>query len=208
MDPLCEKYYSWSPYAYCASDPVNNVDPQGDSVFVNNWGYILAIKGEGKEVFEQKGKSLEFIGSLGETIDVSDIYSKLLESSIREYKYLDPVTVYSLVRNNGPHDLKNNKQTIYGLANDSKTLLYFDGALMSAQDVGNHHFGVAIAANIFIGQNFALRMAGVAQIKAGTSDSKWIVGKWGLPVFPPFGDDPIDQYWIKKGFSYYKNTRK
>ena len=29
MDPLCEKYYSVSPYAYCAGNPVNLVDPSG-----------------------------------------------------------------------------------------------------------------------------------------------------------------------------------
>ena len=29
MDPLCEKYYSISPYAYCAGDPVNRIDPDG-----------------------------------------------------------------------------------------------------------------------------------------------------------------------------------
>lgn len=29
MDPMAEKYYSISPYAYCAGNPVNLVDPQG-----------------------------------------------------------------------------------------------------------------------------------------------------------------------------------
>ena len=29
MDPLCEKYYSISPYAYCAGNPINFVDPTG-----------------------------------------------------------------------------------------------------------------------------------------------------------------------------------
>ena len=29
MDPLCEKYYHISPYAYCANDPVNAVDLDG-----------------------------------------------------------------------------------------------------------------------------------------------------------------------------------
>lgn len=29
MDPLCEKYYSISPYAYCGNNPVNRIDPDG-----------------------------------------------------------------------------------------------------------------------------------------------------------------------------------
>ena len=33
MDPLCEKYYHISPYAYCAGNPVNLVDPDGRSWF-------------------------------------------------------------------------------------------------------------------------------------------------------------------------------
>ena len=32
MDPLCEKYYSVSPYAYCAGNPINRVDLHGDSI--------------------------------------------------------------------------------------------------------------------------------------------------------------------------------
>ena len=34
-DPPAEKYYSISPYAYCADNPVNNVDLNGDSISVN-----------------------------------------------------------------------------------------------------------------------------------------------------------------------------
>ena len=29
VDPLCEKYYSTSPYVYCENDPVNAIDPDG-----------------------------------------------------------------------------------------------------------------------------------------------------------------------------------
>lgn len=32
IDPLCEKYYSTSPYAYCANNPVRYVDPTGNYV--------------------------------------------------------------------------------------------------------------------------------------------------------------------------------
>jgi RHS repeat-associated protein len=33
MDPLCEKYYAISPYAYCLNNPVRNVDPDGRGVW-------------------------------------------------------------------------------------------------------------------------------------------------------------------------------
>ena len=34
MDPLCEKYYSVSPYAYCHNNPVNRIDPDGKDVLI------------------------------------------------------------------------------------------------------------------------------------------------------------------------------
>ena len=36
MDPMAEKYYSISPYAYCGGDPVNLVDPEGRDWYINN----------------------------------------------------------------------------------------------------------------------------------------------------------------------------
>ena len=41
MDPLCEKYYSISPYAYCGGNPVNRIDPDGrDEWEINSQGQI------------------------------------------------------------------------------------------------------------------------------------------------------------------------
>lgn len=34
MDPLCEKYYSTSPYAYCANNPVMLIDPDGRKLYL------------------------------------------------------------------------------------------------------------------------------------------------------------------------------
>ena len=34
MDPLCEKYYSVSPYAYCFNNPVKFIDPDGKKVLI------------------------------------------------------------------------------------------------------------------------------------------------------------------------------
>jgi RHS repeat-associated protein len=35
IDPLCEKYYSISPYVYCANNPIRYVDLQGDSLILS-----------------------------------------------------------------------------------------------------------------------------------------------------------------------------
>ena len=37
-DPLAEKYYSISPYAFCNNNPVNFVDPDGKA-----WGKVLKV---------------------------------------------------------------------------------------------------------------------------------------------------------------------
>lgn len=34
VDPLCEKYYSISPYAYCANNPIRYVDPDGEKIVI------------------------------------------------------------------------------------------------------------------------------------------------------------------------------
>ena len=51
QDPMAEKYYPISPYAYCAGNPVNLVDPFGETWYmINSSGYITIIDNrEGKE---------------------------------------------------------------------------------------------------------------------------------------------------------------
>ena len=34
IDPMCEEYYDISPYAYCAGNPVNLVDPDGERIYM------------------------------------------------------------------------------------------------------------------------------------------------------------------------------
>jgi RHS repeat-associated protein len=41
MDPLAEKYYSISPYAYCANNPVNAIDPDGRDSYYTNAGRFI-----------------------------------------------------------------------------------------------------------------------------------------------------------------------
>jgi len=37
MDPLAEKHYNISPYAYCSENPVNRIDPDGRDEFLLTW---------------------------------------------------------------------------------------------------------------------------------------------------------------------------
>lgn len=50
MDPLCEKYYGISPYAYCARNPVNLVDPEGKHI------RIIYIENGQRKAFRYTGK--------------------------------------------------------------------------------------------------------------------------------------------------------
>ena len=50
MDPLAEKYYHLSPYAYCAGDPVNLVDPDGRELMISDengkWFFWKEVDGK------------------------------------------------------------------------------------------------------------------------------------------------------------------
>ena len=50
MDPLAEKYYSISPYAYCAGNPMTVVDPNGlDTLYARTFGGGMKMIGENTE---------------------------------------------------------------------------------------------------------------------------------------------------------------
>ncbi len=64
MDPLAEKYYSISPYAWCGNNPVNFVDPDGRDVWeINKRGKVVNhIEDETKDAFymvDKKGNRID-----------------------------------------------------------------------------------------------------------------------------------------------------
>ena len=89
MDPLCEKYYSISPYAYCANNPVNYVDPDGRKIKIRKsnqkqvLGYINKIA-QGNFSVDKKGYL--YLSKPSSTKGFSSTYTKSLGRAIKNNK--------------------------------------------------------------------------------------------------------------------------
>ena len=64
MDPLCEKYYSVSPYAYCHNNPVMLTDPNGMDDFFDEEGKFLRRTETGTAVMMMQGDIFKNITEL------------------------------------------------------------------------------------------------------------------------------------------------
>ena len=73
MDPMCEKYYTLSPYTYCGNNPVNAIDLKGDSIFV---------------AYEHQQQILEMINELSNgEFDIDDNGYLYLKSMSKYHPY-------------------------------------------------------------------------------------------------------------------------
>ena len=102
------------------------------------------------------------------------------------YRAFEPAWFYNQVKNKGPWDYKQLGSQY--------------------EDFGNFNYGATALSHGF-SERTALRMAGWAQQRAGTSRPEWgdpgnLLNPWGGTG--TFGDDPRDQAMIKKGMDYYK----
>ena len=223
IDPIAEKYYALSPYVYCTNNPITFSDPQGDSIVVNKFGFILGSAGNDSNVYYQDDvNKLHRIGELGGEINIDVIYSNLLKRNEKKAGLRSASMFFFLVKSNGGWDLKNNEKTIWGYPGSNSTTYIFRGQRMKAQDVGNHHFGVVLKGNGIFSEKEGLIGAGMAQKIGGHSLPEWdktetysaVPSTTGAHPFlltrskPPYGDDPRDQYWIQQGYKYWESYFK
>ena len=51
VDPLCEKFYGMSPYAYCHGNPINRIDPDGKADFFTTSGKFVKSDNNEKDPY-------------------------------------------------------------------------------------------------------------------------------------------------------------
>jgi RHS repeat-associated protein len=226
IDRYALKFPFFSSYQYGGNNPIKFIDINGDSIFVNNVGTITRNDYTDNSVFLQQNGQLSFIGTLGGQIDANNIFTNLLEQNTKEAKDIYwPFTFYNKVRNKGKYDIKNDKNSIFGLANNKEykaTKFSFRSKSYSSSDLGNFQFGVLSKASpslSFLSEEGILKQAGSAQIEAGTSRPEWQIYK-SITVYhsitpttmnvmqPPYCDDPRDQEMIIEGFRFFQNSTK
>ncbi len=73
VDPLCEKYYSVSPYAYCGNNPVNAIDPDGKEI----WIYYNDANGQEQSFQYHIGMNCTVDNSVAQTIvsNLNEMYN-------------------------------------------------------------------------------------------------------------------------------------
>ena len=77
IDPLCEKYYGVSPYAYCANNPVKYVDPDGRKIVMssqNSQEYNNSYK-DAISYLKEHGctETIEFLENIKDEIVIREI---------------------------------------------------------------------------------------------------------------------------------------
>lgn len=110
MDPMAEKYYSISPYAYCTNNPINYIDPDGNRVQIYKknqkqvLGYINKLA-QGTFAIDKKGYL--FLAKSSNSKGFSKTYT---ESLVRAINNKDKTIIVYV--DDHYYDDKGNKQDI------------------------------------------------------------------------------------------------
>jgi RHS repeat-associated protein len=99
MDPLAEKYYSVSPYAYCLNNPVRYVDPDGMSTYViqNSDGSYRVVGGNKDDddlnIYSINFKDGKYAGmsSIGKSTSMTSFYNDSKDENGKELGWMGTI---------------------------------------------------------------------------------------------------------------------
>ena len=75
-DPMSEKYYGFSPYNYCAGDPVNLVDPEGEKLYF--------VKGSSEEFKKHFADAVKIMNEKGTSYNLAKLENSKQKFYIQE----------------------------------------------------------------------------------------------------------------------------
>ena len=192
-DPLASKYPSISPYAYCANDPVNKVDPDGKDL-------VLIGANNSSITFTTELVDLSFnLGNLG--IDWNGQHTldgdKYLSAALDIAGVFDP-TGLADIANAG---FQYREGDMLGAAISAVGVLPYVGDLAKAGKIGKDVklIGEAVGFTSFTSRNFRKNLSRMTDVNPENMQAHHILPQKFREYFEPVGiniDDPKYGHWL------------